>query len=178
MAGESVMVSIKERVWQLIAWVVSREPIANLLIKQAHKTPYFNLPGYMDRDWLFNPYNQETHQKRWEWLPSIRVHHILRADLARHPHDHPWNARTIILGPYYKERRLLCNLNTGPIYEYFTRKRGQTATINFGEYHAIDEVPEGGVWTLFITFKFMGGWGFLVDGKKMPWREYEAKYPT
>lgn len=168
-----------EAVWRLIAWIVSREPIANYLIKRAHKTPYFDLPGYMDRDWLFNPYSRETHSKRWEWLPSIRIHHILRADLARHPHDHPWNARTIILKNSYTESRyIVWPGEPKMMFNRHERKRGDTATINFGEYHEISRVDDGGVWTMFITFKFKGMWGFWVDGKKMPWKEYEEKYET
>lgn len=174
------MIKVPEWIWKVIAFIVSREPIANYLIKRAQRTPYFDLPGYMDRDWLFNPYDQETHRKKYEWLPSIRIHHILRADVARHPHDHPWDARTIILGPGYKERRLVhVNPSNGKyLYDFFERKKGQTATIKFGEYHSIDEVPVGGAMTVFITYKFRGGWGFLVDGKKIPWREYEGRYPT
>ena len=43
--------------WQLFAFVVSRKPVADYLIGRATRTPYFNLPGYMDRDWLFNAYS-------------------------------------------------------------------------------------------------------------------------
>jgi hypothetical protein len=103
------------------------------------------------------------------WLPSIRVHHILRADTARHLHDHPWNARTIILKGWYRERRLE---QDGTISEEF-RTRGQTQRILYGQYHSIDEVSDGGVYTLFFTWKYCGNWGFLVDGKKVPWREYD-----
>jgi hypothetical protein len=28
------------------------------------------------------------------------------------------------------------------------------------------------VWTLFITWRYQGTWGFDVDGSKVPWREY------
>jgi hypothetical protein len=31
---------------------------------------------------------------------------------------------------------------------------------------------DGGATTLFITGKYRGTWGFLVDGVKVPWREY------
>ena len=165
---------IKEVLWKAVAYVLSRKPVAWYLIKRARRTPYFHLDGYMNRWWLFNPYTPQDYERRASWLPSIRVHHILRADTARHLHDHPWNARTIILDGWYVERRLTAS---GAVVESL-RERSDTAEINFGQYHSIDEVSDGGVYTLFFTWKYMGGWGFLVGGRKIPWRKYEQEYPT
>lgn len=183
--------NIKNKLWTLVAWVVSWPPLAERIINRSFKHPYRHLPGYMDRFWVFNPYNEDTHQKASEkllgrlgsYIPSVRVHHILRPDLARHLHDHPWNARTIILKGRYSERKLYSTVldeesQYREWYKYNYREVGDTATINHGDYHSIDDVSEGGVWTLFITYKYMGMWGFLVDGVKIPWREYEQKYPT
>jgi hypothetical protein len=52
------------------------------------------------------------------------------------------------------------------------RVPGDTARLMFGEYHRIAQISDGGVWTLFITGRNRGTWGFMVDGKKVPWREY------
>ena len=165
--------------WKLVAWVVSRKPIADYLIRRAQHTPYFHLDGYMNRWWLFNGYGNDTstpdkqrQEKRWSRLPAIRVHHILREDLARDMHDHPWNARTIVLRGWYDEERLLYSFADWNVDQEFTRRRGDTATLKFGEYHNITRVSEGGVWTLFFTWKYMGTWGFWVNGKKVPWKEY------
>jgi len=167
-------------IWKIVAFIVSRRAIADWLIRRAMRTPYFHLEGYMRRWWLFNPYgggsqgeadhadDNARHRRRWAWLPSIRVHHILREDLAAHPHDHPWDARTIILRGWYIERQA----GVAPR----VRRRGDTGAINYGDYHHIERVSSGGVWTLFITWAYRGSWGFLVDGKKVPWREYEAKH--
>ena len=154
--------------WAFISWFVSRERVRDYLIKRAMRTPYSHLPGYMDRYWLFNAYDKVNGNEVTpiKWLPSIRIHHILRRDDDRHMHDHPWDARTIILDGHYIERRL------GQEGVFLIRKRGDTAALKFGEYHTITYVPDGGVWTLFITFGYKGTWGFLVDGKKVPWREY------
>lgn len=167
--------------WRLIAFIVSRRPIARWLIWRAQCTPYFHLTGYMHRWWLFNPYagsssNEATaagdrarhSARRWSWLPSIRVHHILRADTADHPHDHPWDARTIILEGGYFERR---HAGAPRIM-----RRGDTAAIRHGDFHHIEHVSPGGVWTLFITWDYQGSWGFLVNGVKVPWRVYEAEH--
>lgn len=162
--------------WNLIAKIVSRPTIADYLINRAQRTPYFHLEGYMNRWWLFNAYGSDLTlddvkrglDKKRRWLPSVRIHHILRKDQGRDLHDHPWNARTIILKGWYWETRLD---DDGEEYEV-KRQAGDTASLKYGEYHTITDVNQNGVWTMFITWDYIGTWGFLVDGKKVPWREY------
>lgn len=92
-------------------------------------------------------------------------------------HDHPWNARTFILRGGYVEVRPTEHgeYYTMPGYQLHKkhyRWAGETCRLRFGEYHRIVEVSEGGVWTLFVTGKYRGTWGFLVDGSKVQWRKY------
>ena len=159
--------------WRAVAWTVSRKPVFEYLRRCAMRTPYSEIPGYMKRYWLFNAYDKVNGEEVTpiKWLPSIRVHHILRRDGDRHMHDHPWDARTMVMSGHYIERR------PGLEGTFLIRKRGYTGPIGFGEYHTIVNVSEGGVWTLFFTWGWMGVWGFLVDGKKAPWHEYMAMYP-
>lgn len=167
---------MKTALWQILAWLVSRKLIADYIIGRATRTPYFHLPGYMNRYWLFNRYSEVGSMRRVEprfkWLPSVRVHHILRADNADHPHDHPWDARTIILRNGYTEKRL-----SEQGYGYFNRSPGDTERVRYGEYHHICEVHPLGAWTLFITWGYLGTWGFLVDGEKVPHWEYHEQHP-
>lgn len=165
-----------ELLWRVAAFVLSRRAVAKAIIRRAKRTPYFHLDGYMNRWWVFNGYSEDAalrdagrqKAKRWPRLPSIRVHHILRADDADHPHDHPWDARTIVLDGWYVEQRVGVPARV--------MRRGDTGPILFGSFHHIERVSEGGVYTLFITGAYGGGWGFLVDGAKVPWREYLARY--
>lgn len=39
------------------------------------------------------------------------------------------------------------------------------------DFHSVREL-KGDVWTLFVTGERVQDWGFLVDGQKVPWREY------
>lgn len=166
--------------WKLIAWILSRKPVATAIINHALRTPYFHLPSnedpsYMERYWVFNPYQRANNQQaesKYKWFPwNIRVHWIKRADRELHLHDHPWHARTIILkGGYVEERLLPFHLGAGS--EQFIRTRGDTATIGYEQYHRITNVTDGGTWTLFISSKYQGIWGFLVDGVKVPFKEY------
>lgn len=157
-------------IWGCIAKVVSRRPIADYLIRRSFRTVYFHLKQrdsdeeYMRRWWLVNPYDYVTRKVKHHWLPfSVRVHHICQPDRDAHLHDHPWDARTIILRGGYRE------LREDGVYD---RCKGDTASINFGEYHQVTGVSDGGVWTLFITWGYKGTWGFKVNGKKVPYREY------
>lgn len=162
--------------WRLIALILTDNPrVVDWLIRRAQRTPYTHITSadgqhvYMGRWWLFNPYGRgaDGHQApaRWPWLPSVRIHHICRADEDRHLHDHPWNARTIILRGFYVEQ--LDGQKTAKV-----RDAGYTGRLLYGQYHRIAAVSQGGVWTLFITGRYRGEWGFKVGGKKMPWREY------
>lgn len=167
---------MKNPIWTVIAAIVTIPVVKVWLVDRAQRTPYTHIMSpdgsscYMGRWWLFNPYPASGAAKRkgWGWLPSVRIHHIMRADSDRHFHDHPWNARTIILDGCYWEQR-----PCGPSATVTCcRRPGDTQTLKFGEYHRIAEVSPDGVWTLFITWKYRGVWGFDVDGVKVPWREY------
>lgn len=172
--------------WRPLARFLARPAVADRLIAYAMRTPYLHLPSnddpsYMARYWVLNPYDRVTNVPRWAPLIpfSIRVHHIKRADSERHFHDHPWDARTIILRGWYGEERLRPEnpTRTGwyvgdlPI-DFLTRAPGDTTRLGFEQYHRITAVSEGGAWTLFISWRWRGVWGFLVDGVKVPWREY------
>ena len=154
--------------WPLVAFVVSQEPVRRRLITQAQKTPYIHLPGYMSRFWLANPIETDAAGRktpRYRWCPvSARIHHILRADRARHPHNHPGTFRTVVLDGWYDEER-----DDG----VYTRHAGDTAVLEHGEFHHVSEVSQGGVWTLFIMWGWRDTWGFrLDDGSVVPHQEY------
>ena len=166
--------------WRLIAWFLSRQLVADWIIKRSLKTPYKHIMSqdkkdmYMGRWWLFNPYSRTNNKPKYWWCPwSIRVHHIMRPDADRDLHDHPWNARTIILRGWYEEERLIdAPAEAFDVKYTFIRQRGDTAKLGFGEYHRIDRISPGGVYTLFISGPWQGVWGFMVDGAKVPWKTY------
>lgn len=164
---------MKRLLWSILAWFIALPPVADYIIRRAIRTPYTHIDGYMNRYWLLNPYPGDRGPgaeklRRYPGWPSARIHHILRRDNDQHPHDHPWDARTIILKGWYEELR-----GTGqPGGKLFFRERGDTSTLKFNEYHNITNVSAGGVWTLFITYEYRGTWGFMVDGVKVPYKTY------
>ena len=159
--------------YTLLAKILSHPTVFKYLLAYAKKTPYTHIMSpdgsetYMERYWVFNPYPGTGAKRRFEWFPlSIRIHRINVPDKDRHLHDHPWNARTFILqGSYVEERE----------DREHVRRAGTTAALAFGEYHRITEVSDGGVYTLFVTGKYRGTWGFLVDGVKVTYKEYLSR---
>lgn len=200
----SILQSLNQTAWQQLAWQLSRPAAVDALIARAKRHPYRPIYDvntgalYMDRGWIFNPYERDENDEQTDaaipWLPSVRLHHICRADYDRHYHDHPWDARTIVLRGWYREERPMTTLEyfRQPLHQrpssfsisdnldmagqgVWTRAPGYTGRLLHGQYHRITEVSPGGVWTLFFTWKYQGTWGFLVDGQKVPWREYLAR---
>ena len=192
------MQALSNFIWRRVAVVVSRPAVADWLIARAHRTPYTPIRSrdgseiYMWRGWLFNPY-PDTHagavgRRAWwrDLVPSVRIHHIRMHDLDEHMHDHPWNARTIILRNWYEEERPGDIFNQGASWRTYhegsdavfaprevdVRRAGYTGRLLFGEYHRISAIAEGGAWTMFITWRYQGTWGFKVFGKKVPYRQY------
>jgi hypothetical protein len=153
---------------------------------------------YMRRFWLFNAYSRDDNVPTmrltlklfgrtltWAFPISIRIHHIMREDGDRDPHDHPWNARTIILKGHYLEIRdnpefepMLPTHQGNQPTKILLRRPGATAALGFEEYHRICEVAPGGTWTLFISGPWRGVWGFRVNGVKVPWRAYLSRKPA
>lgn len=156
--------------YKLLAKLFSQPKVFNYLLNRAKKTPYSHIYGvddkelYMERYWLFNAYPESGGKRKFDWFPfAVRIHKIVKEDNDRHLHDHPWNARTFILKGWYNEERKDC---------FYRRCKGDTSRLNFGEYHRITEVCEEGVYTLFITGKYRGTWGFLVDEIKVNYKKY------
>ncbi|CAN7739796.1 hypothetical protein [Duganella sp. LjRoot269] len=182
-----MMARLSKFLWSAIALLLERPVVADWLIRRAMRTPYSpiikNGELYMERFWLFNAYpdtgESGADRSRWAFPISIRIHHILLRDQDRHLHDHPWNARTIVLRGWYAEDRPYAGepLPPGlpvPEFKEHLRLAGHTAQIDFGQYHRITKLPPGGggVWTMFITGRHRGTWGFDVDGAKVQWRKY------
>lgn len=166
---------IRELFWRVVARIVTIPAVTDWLIARAQRTPYTHITGpdgslYMGRWWLFNPYPPMSdgggdRRGLRAMLPSARIHHICRPDSDRHRHSHPWTAaRTIPLRGWYIEEL--------PDGTERVRRRGDTGLLRHEDFHRIDRVSAGGVWTLFITYRKAGTWYFDVDGVKVPWRKY------
>lgn len=166
---------MREALWRLFAFIVSRPAIASLIIAGRHRRPaYFDLSGYMERWWWMPAWccawsREEKCFKPARWNPfSVRLHHILRADADRVLHDHPFNWRTIVIRGFYVEEDV-CG-------EEFIRLAGDTRRATCETLHRINRVSTGGVWTLFFMSRKKQSWGFMAGDppRKVLWHDYES----
>lgn len=162
--------SLTEWIWGVIARFLARPAVTAWLIRRAERTPYSHLSGYMERYWLFNSYEGARYVR---WLPSIRLHRILREDRDRHTHNHPWTFRSILLSGGYTEAR---GPNEHGCYWHCVRGEGTTYRLSADAFHQIGTVRPGahgpGVVTLFITWRYQHTWGFKTEAGFVPWRKY------
>lgn len=165
-----------EQCWAMVARRLAASPRAVALIRRAAaRTPYFDIHDkdgtlYMRRWWLLPRWCLDFDPERGypmpkAWMPfSIRLHHIVRPDADRDLHDHPFNFRSLVLeGMYYE-------LGTSGWHRRV--EAGTTYRAPATRWHRIDGVSDGGAWTLFVMGRRINDWGFLVNGRKVPWREY------
>ncbi len=181
--------------WNLIARLCARPWARQRIINLAQSTPYFDIVTdgklYMRRWWLMPRWCLDFDMVRGypmpkAWMPfSIRVHHIVRPDPDRHLHDHPFNFRSIVLDGWYVEERPFTQLTDREALRIdglvededgtralTTITAGSTYSAQATRWHRISRLSDGGAWSLFIMGRRINGWGFLVNGKKVPWREY------
>lgn len=168
---------MKNGFWKNLALFIASHPaLVDFIIRVAARNHYsqlYNRDGsyYMNRFWLM-PRCLLGHDENGNlfpraWLPFIvRIHHIQSRD-GRDLHDHPADYRTLILRGCYMEQDIY-GVNR-------LRRAGDTAAWRAQNFHTITEVDFGGVWTLFIMGRKNNNWGFLVGGRKVPWRNYHKQ---
>ncbi len=101
---------------------------------------------------------------RLGWLPfSVYLHRFLRPDQDRALHNHPWGRSvSFVLSGGYLEERLDESAFTRVDGQMIVIRRLRAPAINVirrDDYHRIAEL-HGRVWTLFITGRKVGGWGY------------------
>lgn len=176
--------------------------LVDWLIRRAKRTPYFHLEGYMNRYWLVPYKRKETHKpirqfdqgydlvegntntgpvSFWRrpiaWMLqqcgiAARVHEILRSDLGRHPHNHPWPYLTIILRGWYWEDRFD---DQGAWRGSRLHGPGSILYRPAGSWHKLDLLDGGPVTTLFITGRKSQSWGYNVGGRQVNHLDYDGR---
>lgn len=138
------------------------------IVARAKRTPYFHLPGYMERYWLF----------RTRWL-SCRLHVILRSDREPDLHDHPYDYATVILRGGYVEVRPTLPLTRLGLHQTLSTEReciapGRVLLRRAESLHRL-EVPSGQTClTLFFLSRKRRSWGFQTPNGWVYWRDYPA----
>lgn len=104
---------------------------------------------------------------------AARVHHILRSDRGRAPHDHPWPYLTIILRGGYWEH---VYDEEGFWRDVHWRGPGSVLFRPAKSLHKLEVQPGQTAWTLFITGRKQQTWGFKPPGApKVPYYDYKEE---
>lgn len=152
---------------RLVTWIIAR----------AMRTPYFHLPGYMNRYWLVPFADAEgkdgcyvAHWRRnpFVWLcqrlgVALRVHEILRGDTGDFYHDHPASFISLILRKGYLERRPVFNhgMYSHDVTQWFGP--GRVLYRRFSDWHRIEFIGPEPVYTLVLWFPWRQKWGYLTQ---------------
>lgn len=141
--------------------------LVDWLIAFAKRNPYSHIGDYMERYWIV------AYGKWWAFDVALRVHHILRSDMDRAFHDHPWPYISVILRGGYTEVKPV--FESG-IYVGDTRRYYGAGSVLFRRakaWHRLEVETGQTTWTLFLTGRYQQRWGFLVKPEyKVYWKDF------
>ena len=98
---------------------------------------------------------------------AIYIHKIHKADKDPHLHSHPWNFATVTLKGRYLEKYLSTDLFCEKQEVERLKRPGSFATANRNYFHKIEEILDGPVHTLFVTWGFSKNWHYLVNDSRI-----------
>lgn len=118
---------------------------------------------------------EEGYMLRWHLIPRNRwfnlyLHKFDGPDPGDHFHDHRFHNLTILLAGGYREALM------GAWGRWVIPGR-RVAFRRAEQAHRIVFILRP-TWTLFIGGPTVREWGFWVDGKWIPWQEYEIARPA
>lgn len=117
---------------------------------------------------------------------TLRLHRIMRPDLYRALHDHPFWFVTLPLGRYVEEYWWFGGFEFAPadLFDFYhIVQRGETRTRTVRRFvpqfrgrmfrHRITALPDGPVWTIVLSGPYRQRWGFYSDPNTFhPYTEY------
>lgn len=114
-----------------------------------------------------DPYLTRYTLLRCPWF-AVRLHHFHRADSDACPHDHPWWFLSLVLRGGYAEN---IRQPDGAVKGQVNRPgRLLWRPRNFA--HTVTRLLRQECWTLVVTGKDRGKWGFFGKWGWIPWREF------
>lgn len=114
-----------------------------------------------------------TYMERWTILAAfgcaLYLHHFLGDDWSRDPHDHPRRFVSLGLKGWYFEDVFD---SAGKLLGTRKYQAPWLRTFPANHIHRIRAKECGNAWTLVLVFPKARGWGFIQDGKWIPFRDY------
>lgn len=135
---------------------------------------------------IVDPVTGKPYLKRWRLISTDRwgifLHHILREDWARDPHDHPWSFFSVRLWGRYDEEvvtNIRCEGTARWIPESHHEQGRRFSWRHYGATHRVTAIlrPQG-VWTLILRGRRHEDergslWGFWTPSGWVHHSEYD-----
>lgn len=109
----------------------------------------------------------------WPIDGQVYLHHMIRADLDRDLHDHPWSFVSFILRGGYAEY-----LRVGDQTITRIHRPGSVVVRRAEDLHRVASLLTGEAWTLVFTGPKVRKWGFQVGALWVPHDEYRRIQET
>ena len=106
-----------------------------------------------------------------KWF-AFYIHKIHKADKDPHLHSHPWNFATLTLKGSYVEKHLSTDVFGEMQDVERVKKTFSFATADRNYFHKIEEILDGPVHTLFVTWGRHKNWNYLVNDVKIESNTY------
>lgn len=111
--------------------------------------------------------------ERWTFLRllgcAVYLHHFLGDDWSIDPHDHPRRFISVGLKGWYFEDVFD---EAGKLRETIRFQAPWFRSFPATHIHRVRAKECGDVWTLVIVLRKSRGWGFIQEGRWIPFREY------
>jgi len=118
----------------------------------------------------------ELHFERYAILElsffSIYIHRIHKSDKDPHLHSHPWNFATLTLKGSYLEKYFNTDLFCERQESVRVKSPGSFASADRNYFHKIEEILDGPVYTLFVTWGKPENWHYLVNNTRIESNTY------
>jgi hypothetical protein len=139
----------------VLAWIAARRPVKEVWAELD--------PSRIDRAPLFRRYFL-MHVCLGRLELYLYLHHYLRSDPDRGPHDHPWGwAVAVPLAGGYLEERLAGFNRLGPRFRHPRRRPFLPYRLTGADFHRVLLDRGATSWSLFAHGRYVKGWGFLRD---------------
>lgn len=166
-----------EKVLEKIAGRLHRRDI--LVGDRLYLSRYYLVGGMSSRLadlWPEDDRPPANHDNDW----TCYLHCFHQPDPDRDLHNHPWRATSTILWGGYEEVQIaLTELDPDGVRVtprsqelHHIRRPGDEYELFPDTYHSITRLMTPRVWTLFAHGPKERSWGFLIDGRHVPHREY------
>lgn len=169
---------------RFLTWFAKAAKLPKRVIARDEGDVYLNRYYLLGEPGGLKYFPEDQREMRW-WqkplarFPLVYLHHFERSDEDESLHNHPWEAKALILaGGYLEERRVLAWRRTKTGFEIDEKicRPGTVNRLNADTFHRV-RLLQKDCWTLIVVGKKVQTWGFWNPrtGEFLNHREHRAR---